>query len=185
MALPAFQEWTQAGLAETSSSRSSRRCELRNGHGDCDRGLTGACESSLNRRRTPRVDATGEEFGHGHSRFTGKFAGIQGALGQLGAAVLPAVLSEVMGSGRQGGLSAIVAKLQQAGFGDQVKSWIGNGQNLPITADQLQQVLGSDAVRQLAARYNIPVDQVAEVLAQQLPAAVDKASPDGKLPHTA
>ncbi len=108
-----------------------------------------------------------------------------GILGKLGAAVLPVVLSEVMGTGSQGGLNAIVAKLQQAGFGDQVKSWIGTGQNLPITADQLKQVLGSDAVRQLAARYDIPIDQVAEVLAQQLPVAVDKASPDGTLPHTA
>jgi len=107
------------------------------------------------------------------------------ALSQIGAAVLPVVMSEVMGTGSQGGLSAIVAKLQQAGFGDQVKSWIGNGQNLPITADQLKQVLGNDTVRQIAAKYNIPIDQVAEVLAHQLPLAVDKASPDGKLPHTA
>jgi uncharacterized protein YidB (DUF937 family) len=107
------------------------------------------------------------------------------ALGQLGAAVLPVVMSEVMGTGGQGGLSAVVAKLEQAGFGQQVRSWIGNGQNLPITADQLKSVLGSDVVRQLAAKYNIPIDQVAEVLAHQLPLAVDKASPDGKLPHTA
>jgi len=107
------------------------------------------------------------------------------ALGQLGAAVLPVVMSEVMGTGGQGGLSAIVAKLEQAGFGDHVKSWIGNGQNLPITADQLRQVLGNDTVRQIAAKYNIPIDQVAEVLAHQLPLAVDQASPDGKLPHTA
>ena len=110
---------------------------------------------------------------------------LKGVLGQLEAAVLPAVLSEVLGNGGQGGLSSIVAKLQQAGFGDQVKSWIGNGQNLPITADQLKQVLGSDAVRQLAAKFSIPVDQLSEILAQQLPTAVDHASPDGKLPHTA
>ena len=108
-----------------------------------------------------------------------------GILGQLGAAVLPAVLGEVLGSGGQGGLNAIVAKLQQAGLGDIAKSWVGTGQNLPITADQLKQVLGSDVVRQLAAKYNIPIDQVAEVLAHQLPQAVDKASPDGKLPHGA
>ena len=107
------------------------------------------------------------------------------ALGQLGAAVLPAVLSEVMGTGSQGGLSAIVAKLEQAGLGEQVKSWIGTGQNLPISADQLRQVLGNDTVRQLAAKYNIPVDQLSEVLAHQLPVAVDHASPDGKLPPTA
>ena len=112
-------------------------------------------------------------------------AALQKVLSQLGAAVLPAVLSEIFGTGGQGGLSAIVAKLQQAGFGDLVKSWIGNGQNLPITADQLRQVLGSDTVRQIAARYNIPIDQVTEVLAHELPLAVDKASPDGKLPHTA
>jgi uncharacterized protein YidB (DUF937 family) len=110
---------------------------------------------------------------------------LRGVLGQLGAAVLPAVLGEVMGTGSQGGLNAIVAKLQQAGLGDQVKSWIGTGANLPITADQVRQVLGNDAVRQLAAKYNIPVDQIAELLAHQIPAAVDHASPDGKLPHSA
>ncbi|SEN71399.1 YidB family protein [Bradyrhizobium sp. OK095] len=110
---------------------------------------------------------------------------LRSALGQLGAAVLPAVLSEVLGSNNQGGLSAIVAKLQHAGLGDQVKSWLGNGQNLPISADQLRAVLGSDTVRQLAARYNIPVDQLGQILAQELPKAVDHASPDGRLPHTA
>jgi uncharacterized protein YidB (DUF937 family) len=45
--------------------------------------------------------------------------------------------------------------------------------------------LGSDTVKQLAARFNIPIDQLAQVLAQQLPKAVDQASPDGKLPHSA
>ena len=109
----------------------------------------------------------------------------KGVLGQLEGAVLPVVLSEVLGNGSQGGLSAIVAKLQEAGFGDQVKSWIGNGQNLPITAEQLQQVLGSDTAKQLAARFNIPIDQLGKLLAEQLPLAVDHASPDGKLPHTA
>jgi uncharacterized protein YidB (DUF937 family) len=109
----------------------------------------------------------------------------KGALGQLEAAVVPIVLSQVLGDGSQGGLSAIVAKLQQAGLGDQVKSWIGNGQNLPITAEQLQAALGSDTVKQLAARFNIPIDQLSKVLAQQLPAAVDHASPGGTLPHKA
>jgi uncharacterized protein YidB (DUF937 family) len=109
----------------------------------------------------------------------------KGALGQLEAAVVPIVLSQVLGDGSQGGLSAIVAKLQQAGLGDQVKSWIGNGHNLPITAEQLQAALGSNTVKQLAARFNIPIDQLSKVLAQQLPAAVDHASPGGTLPHKA
>jgi uncharacterized protein YidB (DUF937 family) len=107
---------------------------------------------------------------------------LKSAFSQLGAAVLPVVMSEVMGTGSQGGLNAIVAKLQQAGFGDQVKSWIGNGQNLPITAEQLQQALGSDTAKQLAARFNIPLDQLGPVLAQLLPKAVDNASPNGHLP---
>jgi uncharacterized protein YidB (DUF937 family) len=111
-------------------------------------------------------------------------AAFKSALGQLESAVLPVVLNEVLGSGGQGGLSAIVAKLQQAGFGDQVKSWIGNGANLPITAEQLQEVLGSDTVKQLGARFNIPVDQLAQILAQQLPKAVDGASPNGSLPSS-
>jgi uncharacterized protein YidB (DUF937 family) len=110
---------------------------------------------------------------------------LKGMLGQLEAAALPVILGEVLGKGGEGGLNAIVAKLQQAGLGEQVKSWLGNGQNLPITAEQLQQVLGSDTVKQLAARFNIPVDQLAQVLAEQLPRAVDHASPDGKLPHKA
>ena len=83
--------------------------------------------------------------------------------------MLPAVLGEVMGNGGQGGLSAIVAKLQQAGFGDQVKSWIGTGQNLPITAEQLQQVLGSDTAKQLAARFNIPLDQLSRFWRKRFP----------------
>lgn len=110
---------------------------------------------------------------------------LRNALGQLGAAVLPAVLSEVLGSGGQGGLNAVVAKLRESGFGDHVKSWLGNGQNLPITADQVREVLGTDVVKQLAARYNIPVDQLSQILAQELPKSVDQASPDGKLPHNA
>ncbi|MBN9596412.1 MAG: DUF937 domain-containing protein [Afipia sp.] len=104
---------------------------------------------------------------------------------ELDPAVIPAILGEVLGSDGAGGLSAIVAKLQQAGLGDQVKSWIGNGTNLPISAHQLQEVLGNDVVKQLATRFGIPVDQLSTVLALLLPDAVDKASPDGTLPHHA
>src|SRR4029077_20297820 len=85
---------------------------------------------------------------------------LKGMLGQLEAAIVPVVLGEVLGNGGQGGLSAVADKLQQAGLRDQVKSRSGNAQTLPITAEQLQAVLGSDTVKQLAARFNIPVDQI-------------------------
>jgi len=138
------------------------------------------------RRLNPHIrNVAREGFVMGILDELGNSPALKGMLGQLGSTVIPVVLSEVLGNGSQGGLSAIVAKLEQSGLGDQVKSWIGSGQNLPITAEQLQQVLGSDTVRQLAAKFNIPVDELAKVLAQQLPAAVDHASPDGKLPHTA
>jgi uncharacterized protein YidB (DUF937 family) len=143
------------------------------------RALTEACESGLNPERSWRIDQKGMIMGILDSLEDSP--AFKAALNQLGT-MLPAVLGEVMGNGGQGGLSAIVAKLQQAGFGDQVKSWIGTGQNLPITAEQLQQALGSDTAKQLAARFNIPLDQISQVLAQALPKAVDGASPNGTLP---
>jgi uncharacterized protein YidB (DUF937 family) len=106
----------------------------------------------------------------------------KGMLGQIEAAAIPAILGEVLGaSGGQGGLTAIVNKLQQGGLGEQVKSWIGTGQNIPISADQLQQALGSDVAKQLAARFNIPLDRLAQLVTM----AVDHASPNGTLPHGA
>ena len=110
---------------------------------------------------------------------------LKGFGGQAGTASLPDILSQMLGKTDLGSIGGLLQKLQQSGLGPQVASWLGNGQNLPISADQLQQVLGSDTVKQLAARFNIPVDQLAKVLAQQLPTAVDHASPNGKLPHTA
>ncbi len=104
---------------------------------------------------------------------------------ELDPAVIPVILSEVLGSGGAGGLSAIVARLEQAGLGDQVRSWIGTGANLPVSALQLQEILGSDVVRQLATRFGIPVDQLSTVLSQVLPNAVDQASPNGTLPRSA
>ncbi|MBY0382202.1 MAG: YidB family protein [Xanthobacteraceae bacterium] len=110
---------------------------------------------------------------------------LKSMLGEISTAAAPVILSEVMGNGSQGGLTAVVNKLEQAGFGNQVKSWIGTGQNIPITSEELQQALGNEKVKELAARFNIPIDQVGPILAQLLPSAVDHASPGGTLPHTA
>jgi uncharacterized protein YidB (DUF937 family) len=84
-----------------------------------------------------------------------------------------------------GGYQGVLGMLQQAGFGDRVQSWLStNSANLPITADEIKAALGNQQLQQLAAKFGIPIDQVAGVLAQHLPAAVDQASPDGQL-HTA
>ena len=83
---------------------------------------------------------------------------------------------------KQGGLQNVVSQFEKNGFGDTMKSWISQGQNLPITADQIHQALGSDKVKELAAKMGLPADKLADLLAQHLPQAIDKVTPDGKLP---
>ena len=95
------------------------------------------------------------------------------------------VLNQVLGNGSSGGLTAIVKKLQDAGYDKQVKSWLSDSKNIPITGEELQEVLGNAQVKELAAKYGVPIDQIGPILAQYLPKAVDKASPNGTLPHTA
>jgi len=78
---------------------------------------------------------------------------LKGALGQIEAAAVPAILNEVLSKTDVGGLQGIVQKLQATGFGPQVQSWLGNGTNMPITADQLRDALNSDQVRQIASPF--------------------------------
>ena len=80
-----------------------------------------------------------------------------------------------------GGLDGILSKLNEAGLGQEVSSWIGTGSNLPISADQIRAALGNEEVQKLAASFGVPVEQLSEILAQHLPATVDQASPDGTL----
>jgi uncharacterized protein YidB (DUF937 family) len=103
--------------------------------------------------------------------------------GILGGVVGAEALSLVKGYiEKHGGIQGVVAELEKTSLGQHAKSWVGTGPNLPVTADQIQQALGSQTVKDLGAKFGIPVDKVTEMLAKYLPAAVDKATPDGKLP---
>src|SRR5258708_23972036 len=82
----------------------------------------------------------------------------RGALGQLEAAIVPVVLSEVFGRDGQGGLSAIVAKLEQAGLRDHVKPPPGNGHNHPLPAQPVLQMVSSEKGKGVAARFPTPID---------------------------
>jgi uncharacterized protein YidB (DUF937 family) len=62
-----------------------------------------------------------------------------------------------------------------------VNSWLSNGPNQPITPEQIRAALGSDQVRQLAEHFGIPIDNVLKLLAEQVPNAVDQASPNGTI----
>lgn len=70
---------------------------------------------------------------------------------------------------KHGGIQGVVAEFEKTGFGQQVTSWISTGPNLPINAEQIQQALGSEKVKAMAAKFGIPVDKVADLLAKHLP----------------
>ncbi len=86
------------------------------------------------------------------------------------------------GAGGGGGLADIVGKFQQAGMGDVVSSWIGSGQNAPISGDQLGNVLGSDMIGNIAKQLGVSHGDAAGQLAQMLPQVVDKLTPNGQAP---
>jgi uncharacterized protein YidB (DUF937 family) len=80
-----------------------------------------------------------------------------------------------------GGLDGIVSQLNQAGLGPKVNSWLGKGDNVPLTADEINSVLTSPQLQQIAAQLGVSTEQVPHLLAAHLPTAVDQASPDGVL----
>lgn len=81
-----------------------------------------------------------------------------------------------------GGLSGLVQQFHDKGLGGLVSSWVSTGQNLPISADQLQHVLGSDQVKELAAKAGISPETASSHLSQLLPMLIDKLTPNGQLP---
>ncbi|HTH61751.1 MAG TPA: YidB family protein [Paraburkholderia sp.] len=81
-----------------------------------------------------------------------------------------------------GGLNGLVQKFEQGGAGGVIQSWIGNGENQPISPDQLHNVLGSEAVSGLAQKVGLQPDQVSGLLAQVLPHVVNAGTPNGEVP---
>ncbi|MCA7891956.1 YidB family protein [Burkholderia cepacia] len=81
-----------------------------------------------------------------------------------------------------GGLNGLIEKFKAGGAGDIIGSWVGNGENQPISADTLQNVLGSDVVGSLASKVGIDPSQASSILAQVLPHIVNGATPNGEVP---
>lgn len=103
------------------------------------------------------------------------------ALGADQHSALATAAAEALGN-QQGGIGGLVAKFEQNGLGAVANSWVGTGSNLPVSPDQLQQVLGSQQIAQLAAKVGISPDLARTGLAAILPMLVDKATPNGKIP---
>ncbi len=110
---------------------------------------------------------------------------LKGALGEAEAAGLPALLNAVLAKTQYRDLNGLVAALQQGGLDAQVKSWLGNGANLPVSEEQLKAVLGNAQAQEFARHLGLPVDQTLALLAKYLPGIVDNASPNGTLQPTA
>lgn len=104
-----------------------------------------------------------------------------GALGQMEAQLLPELLSKALSATNLGSLQGLLDRLKQSGLEAQVASWLGNGPNLPVTAEQLEAALGDTVVNKISTTLNMPPDEVFGLLAQNLPALIDKLSPHGKL----
>jgi uncharacterized protein YidB (DUF937 family) len=80
---------------------------------------------------------------------------------------------------KHGGVQGIVAQLEQQGLGGTVRSWVGTGANQPISAEQIHQAFGSDAVKQLAAKMGMTPEDLAAKLSSVLPQAIDNLTPGG------
>ena len=90
--------------------------------------------------------------------------------------------SMLSNEGGHGGLGGLVSKFQQAGLGDAVSSWIGNGQNQPVSGDQVTNALGSGTVADLASKLGVSPGEAAGQLAQVLPGLINHLTPNGEAP---
>jgi uncharacterized protein YidB (DUF937 family) len=112
----------------------------------------------------------------------GKVAGaVTGSQSQQGGLV-----EGVMGlltNQETGGLNGLMQAFNQQGLGYVISSWVGTGNNAAITPDQVQEVLGSDVIQQLAEKSGVSVDAAKAQLSELLPSLIDKVTPEGKIPE--
>lgn len=119
--------------------------------------------------------------------------GGMGGLGSIGGLLtmvtsnpqlLQALTGMLSNDGAHGGLGGLIQKFQQAGLGDVVGSWVGSGQNQPISGDQLTNVLGPDAITGLAEKLGMSPDAAAGQLSTILPGLIDHLTPHGQAPES-
>ncbi|MBS4035362.1 MAG: DUF937 domain-containing protein [Ignavibacterium sp.] len=94
------------------------------------------------------------------------------------------LMSTVMGLlGGSDGLQNLISQFDSKGLGDVIGSWVGTGQNRSISAEQIQNILGSDALSGIASKLGINVNELSGQLSNLLPGVVDKLTPEGKVPE--
>jgi uncharacterized protein YidB (DUF937 family) len=107
---------------------------------------------------------------------------LSGSAGSAHPGMANAVLQMI--ASQPGGLPGLVQGFHDKGLGGIVSSWIGSGQNQPITAEQLQKVLSSDQIQHLAQKAGVSPTLAASTIASVLPQVVDKLTPNGSIEHS-
>ncbi len=110
---------------------------------------------------------------------------ISGALGGNGAGENPLmnIVTQMISNKESGGLQGLLKTLQDSGLGDQVASWVGTGQNQPVSADQIKSALGNGQLGQIASQMGVSEHEAAGGLAEMLPHVIDKLTPNGQVPE--
>jgi uncharacterized protein YidB (DUF937 family) len=103
-----------------------------------------------------------------------------GAQGQSGNLLLQLALSMLQ---QNGGLEGILGRFREGGLAQQADSWVGTGQNMGISADQLQQVFGSSTISDLASRLGMSEQQAGSEMAHLLPEVINQLTPEGQVPE--
>jgi uncharacterized protein YidB (DUF937 family) len=108
-----------------------------------------------------------------------------GGLGNILSGGLGGLLAGgAAGSVLSGGLGDLLHQFQQNGQGDTANSWVGSGQNKPISKGDLASALGADQLDQLSSQSGMSRDELLDGLSQYLPKVVDHLTPNGRLPNT-
>lgn len=108
-------------------------------------------------------------------------SGATGGGGSSGGSLMQTLMGIV--NSQEGGVSGLLEKLRAGGLGAHVDSWVGTGQNQPVSADQVSKALGPQELSRLATQAGVTKEEAAQHLAQHLPNLVDKCTPDGKIPE--
>lgn len=109
----------------------------------------------------------------------GPSSGVVGSLlgggqGQAGAAQDGDAQDNSSTPAAAGGMAAMLEQLAANGLGGHVSSWLSNNPNLPISAQQIHDALGSQQVQQMASSSGLPVGDFLNQLAAHLPAAASE-----------
>lgn len=102
--------------------------------------------------------------------------------GESGNSLLGAIM-QLTNNPQTGGLSGLIKSFENGGLGEVVRSWVSNDQNLSVSAEQIQSVLGSEQIQNVASKLGIGPDQASAHLADYLPQVIDKLTPNGHIPE--